>query len=107
MKWNDDFTAPPKEPTRQVLARFALVISVNIGLVFVAWVDQSWLSFGIAVFGGPIVNLVIGGILALLPFPQTVRDVSTGERFGLAILFIVIPIIVDVLVIFSMDLHGC
>ena len=103
----EDFTDPPKEPTLRVLARLAMVLIVNTGLVLVASVDQSWVAFSIAVFWGPIANLLTGGILASLPFPQSVREVSMGERFGLAFLFIVIPIIVDVLVIFSMDLHGC
>ncbi len=86
-----------------------VVALLNLLALAIAWRDQSWIAFGIAIIYGPILNGVLA-ILSMSAFPLLKRMRLTRSLWRHAATSIGAPlaaIAIDYAVIFSMDLHGC
>lgn len=85
-----------------------ITIGLNLLALAVAWVDRSWIAFGIAMLWGPILNAVLFlSTLLFLSRLKAVRGFSFARFFTISLGAPIIAAVVDYFAIFAMGLHGC
>lgn len=106
--------SPAHSTTRQSRSWFGptfllLIIAVNVSALLIAWQDQSYLAFFIAVMHGPIANgvLFLIGLLRILFLKSREPPYSFNSHMGLTLGLPILFIFIDYFIILSMDLKGC
>jgi hypothetical protein len=86
----------------------ALLALVNAPLLVLAWQDQSWEAFGIALFVNPAANGIVALLLlAVTPLAPRLFGVSKRMHVLTALCGPFAVATATLLAIFSMGLHGC
>jgi hypothetical protein len=99
----------PLRPRSRFYFRFTcLVIALNLGAILVAWLDRSWLVFGVAMLWGPALNLcLIFGAELVIPRAKQHQGFLLGKHHAISIAVPVMAAVLGYIIILSMDLHGC
>jgi hypothetical protein len=107
---NDETEFRRTEPSRWFNWTFAaVVVLLNIFPLQGAWQDKSWGALWFALIGAPLLNLVLAfvGVAASAILASMRPQFSVGRHLAVCLGVPAAAVVVDLLVIFSMDLHGC
>lgn len=90
------------------LVYIAAVILGNITILYNVDPQQGWEALGIALVIGPLINaaLMVIGLLAI-PYLWMKAKYYIKTYVSMVISLSVAAAVIDLLIIFSMDLHGC
>jgi len=106
-----DYRSPPPadlRPPRPLFTASSVALHGLVVLVAAAAEDRSWGALGIMILYGPIANGVL--MLASLACTPLARRFSGASATFHVLTSILLPIgaaMVDGVIIFGMDLHGC
>ena len=92
-----------------IVAFTSLVVLLNMLVLMAAARDRSWGAIWFGVIGGPVMNGVIA-LLSLLAIPALKRrraQFSVWRHVAISLGMPAAAAVVDGVIIFHMDLHGC
>lgn len=86
----------------------ALIVAVNLFILWSAWEDRSWGAIWLAFIGGPIANGVLFVISLLILAFRHAMGWQTAALGGSAMAILPpLAVGIDLAIIYGMDLSGC